>query len=132
MKRNWFIGIIWFRNQYQELNKLIKFVSSSKFHVIDYLLWCMIDSSLVSLIIVQVLYGSAIVDATSLNVLSSLVDHWMHTGGPKREIGRYHIPQSFFVPFTKMSALVQAVESASPPLVLTAELCGLYFSPIVR
>ena len=77
------------------------------------------------------IYGSAIVDATSLNVLSALVDHWMHTGGPKREVGRYHIPSPFFVPFTRLSALVQAVEAASPPLVLTAEICGLHFSPIV-
>ena len=79
----------------------------------------------------QVIYGSAIIDPTSLNVLSALVDHWIHTGGPKREVGRYHIPQQFFIPTTKLNALVQAVETANPPLVLTAELCGLYFSPIV-
>jgi len=80
----------------------------------------------------QVIYGSAIIDPTSLTVLSALVDHWMHTGGPKREIGRYHTPQQFFVPMTKLNALLQAVETANPPLVLTAELCGLYFTPIVR
>lgn len=77
------------------------------------------------------IYGAAITDHTSAVTLAGLTDHWIHTGGPKKEVGRYHIPAVFFTPNTKISMLLQAVENASPSLVLTAELCGLYYSPIV-
>ena len=83
------------------------------------------------ILLFQVIYGAAITDHTSAFTLAGLTDHWIHTGGPKKEGGRYHIPAVFFTPNTKISMLLQAVENASPSLVLTAELCGLYYSPIV-
>ena len=79
----------------------------------------------------QVIYGSAITDPTSAATFAALTDHWIHTGGPKKEAGRYHIPALFFTPGTRLSTLLQAVEAAYPPLVLTAELCGLYYSSMV-
>lgn len=79
----------------------------------------------------QVIYGAAITDPISVTTFVALTDYWIHTGGPKREPGRYHTPPSFFAPGTRLSTLVQVVENANPPLVLTAELCGLYNSPIV-
>lgn len=77
------------------------------------------------------IYGAAITDPISAATFVALTEYWIHTGGPKREPGRYHTPSAFFAPGTRLSTLVQAVESAHPPLVLTAELCGLYNSPIV-
>jgi hypothetical protein len=79
-----------------------------------------------------VIYGAAITDPTSASIFSALTDHWIHTGGPKKEAARYHIPSAFFIPGTRLSMLLQAVENASPPLVQTAELCGLYYSHVVR
>lgn len=79
----------------------------------------------------QVIYGAALTDPTSASTLSALTEHWIHTGGPKKEAGRYHIPSLFFTPGTRKSLLVQAVENAYPPLVLIAELCGLYHSAVV-
>lgn len=79
----------------------------------------------------QVIYGAAITDPTSASIFAALTEHWIHTGGPKKEMGRYHLPVVFFTPGTRLNGLLQAVENASPPLVQTAELCGLYYSPIV-
>ena len=80
----------------------------------------------------QVFYGSAVTDSTDAFVFGALTEHWVHPGGPRREQGRYHISSQFFVPNTRLGALVQAVEGASPPLVFTAELCGLYYTSVVR
>ena len=80
----------------------------------------------------QVFYGSLVTDPTDAFVFAALTEHWVHPGGPKREVGRYHIPSQFFVPGTRLGNLIQAVEGASPPLVFTAEICGLYYTPIVR
>ena len=79
----------------------------------------------------QVFYGCAVTDPMDSIVLTALTEHWAHSGGCKREPGRYHIPSHFFTPGTKLSVLTQAVEGASPPLAFTAELCGLYFTPAV-
>ena len=79
----------------------------------------------------QVIYGSALTDPTSASTLSALTDHWIHTGGPRKEAGRYHIPAQFFTPGTRLSGLLQAVETAHPPLVPTPDLCGLYYSTMV-
>ena len=79
----------------------------------------------------QVFYGSAVTNPTDFFLLGVLTEHWLHPGGPKRESGRYHISSQFFVPNTRLAALVQAVESSTPPLVLTAEICGLHYSRVV-
>ena len=76
-------------------------------------------------------YGSVVTDATDTFLLTALTEHWIHAGGPKREPGRYHTPSPFFTPNTRPSVLIQAVENASPPLVFTAEMCGLYHNPMV-
>ena len=81
--------------------------------------------------LLQVFYGSLVTDPTDAFVFAALTEHWVHPGGPKREVGRYHIPSQFFIPGTRLSTLIQAVEGASPPLVFTAEICGLYYTPIV-
>ncbi len=77
------------------------------------------------------IYGASLTDPTSASIFNALVEHWIHTGGPKKEMGRYHIPAIFFTPGSRLSGLLQAVETTSPPLVLTAEICGLYYSPFV-
>ena len=79
----------------------------------------------------QVIYGAAITDPTSATISTALTEHWIHIGGPKKQGSRYHVPSLFFTPGTRLSSLVLAIENASPPLVLTAELCGLHHSPIV-
>ena len=45
--------------------------------------------------------------------------------------GLYHIPAAFFTPGTRQSVLCQAVESATPPPVVSPEICGLNHSPEV-
>ena len=79
----------------------------------------------------QVFYGSIITNSTDLATLAALADHWIHPAGPKRESGRYHISSQFFVPDTRLSVLLHVVENATPPLVFTAELCGLHYTPLV-
>ena len=79
----------------------------------------------------QVFYGSIITDPVDLSALAALTEHWIHPGGSRRESGRYHISSQFFIPDTRLSVLLQVVESAVPPLVFTAELCGLYNTPLV-
>ena len=44
----------------------------------------------------------------------------------------YHIPRVFFTPGTKPTVLCQEVESATPPLVVTSDLCGLHGSPEIK
>ena len=80
----------------------------------------------------QVYYGSLVSDPTDAFVFAALTEHWIHPGGPKREAGRYHIPSQFLTPSTRLSTLIQVVEGASPPLIFTAEICGLYYTPLVR
>ena len=79
----------------------------------------------------QVYYGSLVTDPTDAFVFGALTEHWIHPGGPKREAGRYHIPSQFLTPGTRLSTLIQAVEGTSPPLSFTAEICGLYYTPLV-
>ena len=77
-------------------------------------------------------YGSLVTNPVDATVLSALVEHWVHVGGgSRREQGRYHTPSVFFTPGTRLGILLQAVETASPPLVLTSDLCGLYYNKVV-
>lgn len=46
--------------------------------------------------------------------------------------GLYHTPGVFFTPGSRQEALCHAVEAATPPLLVSAELCGLNPSPEVR
>ena len=103
------------------------------------------------------MYGALVTDPTDLQTVSALTEHWLHPGVHKREhgnfcllifvhylstsslllkdevwlfslTGQYHIPSLFFTPNTRLQALVQAVESAYPPLAYTAELCGIHYT----
>ncbi len=71
-------------------------------------------------------------DPVDLSLLAGLTEHWIHPGSTRREPGRYHISSQFYVPETRLSVLLHTVESASPSLAFTAELCGLHYTPIVR
>ena len=77
-------------------------------------------------------YGAAITSGVDILLLSSLVDYWIHPGGPRREHGHYYIPALFFTPNSRLLPLLQAIEGATPPLVLTADLFGFHYTPIVR
>ena len=46
--------------------------------------------------------------------------------------GVYHTPAAFFTPGTRLAVLCNAVDSATPPPLLSAELCGLHFSSEVH
>ncbi len=46
-------------------------------------------------------------------------------------LGLYHIPGAFYTPNTRAPNLIQAIESTTPPLVPSAELYGIHFTPEV-
>lgn len=77
-------------------------------------------------------YGATVTSCMDALLLSSMVDYWIHPGGPRREHGHYYIPALFFTPNSRLAPLLQAIEGASPPLVLTADLCGFHYTPVVR
>ena len=68
-------------------------------------------------------------DAT---LLTAITEHWIYPIMNRKDLdivrGRYHMPLMFLVPHTRLSNLVQAVETMSPPLVLTAEILGMYYT----
>ena len=68
-------------------------------------------------------------DAT---LVTAITEQWVYPIMNRKDLdivrGRYHMPLVFLVPHTRLSNLVQAVETMSPPLVLTAEVLGMYYT----
>ena len=68
-------------------------------------------------------------DAT---LITAITEQWVYPIMNRKDLdivrGRYHMPLVFLVPHTHLSNLVQAVETMSPPLVLTAEVLGMYYT----
>ena len=65
-------------------------------------------------------------------LLTAITEQWVYPIMSRKDIdvvrGRYHMPLIFLAPHTRLSTLVQAVESMSPPLVLTAEMLGMFYT----
>jgi len=72
-------------------------------------------------------------DAT---LLTAITEQWVYPIMNRKDLdivrGRYHMPLVFLVPHTRLSNLVQAVETMSPPLILTAEVLGMYYTSKVK
>lgn len=72
-------------------------------------------------------------DAT---LLTAITEQWVYPIMNRKDLdivrGRYHMPLVFLVPHTRLSNLVQAVETMYPPLVLTAEILGMYYTSKVK
>ena len=72
-------------------------------------------------------------DAT---LVTAITEQWVYPIMNRKDLdivrGRYHMPLVFLVPHTRLSNLVQAVETMSPPLVITAEILGMYYTARVR
>jgi len=73
-----------------------------------------------------------VVNEDDIILLTAITEHWVYPIMSRKDLdvvrGRYHMPLIFLAPHTRLSTLVQAVESMSPPLVLTAEMLGMFYT----
>ena len=84
----------------------------------------------------QVWYGGQVVYEDDATLLTAITEQWVYPIMNRKDLdivrGRYHMPLLFLVPHTRLSNLIQAVETMTPPLVITAEVLGMYYTSRVK